>query len=690
MSNQAYKHWILEEGEKGISWLWLDKADSSVNVLSSDVLGEMEQIVAHLEQYPPKGLVIASKKDAGFLAGADIKEFTGLKTQDQVMDQLQCGQNLFLRVQRLKCTTVAAIHGQCMGGGTELALACDYRVADEAPDCKIGLPEVRLGIHPGYGGTVRLSRLIDDFQALVLMVGGRLVNGKTADKLGIVDVTTQRRHLYEVAEQIARGDLKPGRRTTLTSRLLAFKPLRRLAASIAARQLKKKVNPKHYPAPFQLVRLWRDLPSGDEPAYLAEAESVASLLGDPIARRAIENLVRVFLLERELKGRAKQQAFTGKHIHVVGAGVMGGEIAAWCALRGFRVSLQDAKAAYIAPAMARAYNLFKKRLKSEELVQAAMDRLTPDVTGGAVSQADLVIEAITENLEVKQTLYATLEPRMKKGALLASNTSSIPLEELSAKLTNPGRLVGIHFFNPVAMMQLVEVVRGKNTSDESVSEALALVNAIGKLPIEVKSAPGFLINRVLMSYLAEAMRLYSEGVPPAVIDREAVRFGMPMGPIELADVVGLDICKAVASKLIEALGGDSGDDEIGKVIDARVTAGKLGKKTGEGFYKWSKGKPKKATAGSGDVSPGVLDRMLFSMLNESMQCLAEGIVGDVESLDLGMIFGTGFPPFHGGPIQYIKSMGQAQCKDRLEELASLNGQRFMPQPGWAAIRLGQE
>ena len=366
---------------------------------------------------------------------------------------------------------------------------------------------------------------------------------------------------------------------------------------------------------------------------------------------------------------------------------MGGDIAVWCALRGFNVSLQDARAEFIAPAMGRAYSLFKKRLKSEELVQAAMDRLMPDVNGDAVGSADLVIEAITEKLEAKQSLYAALEPKMKKGALLASNTSSIPLEELSAKLKNPDRLVGIHFFNPVAMMQLVEVVRGDNSSDESVGEAMAFVNAIGKLPIEVKSAPGFLVNRVLMSYLAEAMRLYSEGVSPEVIDREAVRFGMPMGPIELADVVGLDICQAVATELIAAFGGDASEDKIGKVIESRVTEGKLGKKSGEGFYKWVKGKPKKAPSGSGYVSPEVIDRMVFSMLNESVQCLAEGIVKDPESLDLGMIFGTGFPPFHGGPIQYIKALGQNECKERLEQLAGVNGQRFTPKPGWAELQL---
>jgi 3-hydroxyacyl-CoA dehydrogenase/enoyl-CoA hydratase/3-hydroxybutyryl-CoA epimerase len=687
MSNQAYKNWTLEEDENDLIWLWLDKADSSVNVLSSEVMGELEEIVAQLEKKPPKGLIIASKKEAGFLAGADISEFTGLTTHEQVMEKLQRGQNLFLRIERLKCTTVAAIHGHCMGGGTELALGCDYRVADEANECKIGLPEVKLGIHPGYGGAVRLPRLIDDFQALMLMVAGRVINGKAAGKLGMVDVATQRRHLYDVARKIASGELKPSRRTTLVSRLLAIKPLRGIAAKIATSQLKKKVNPKHYPAPFQLVQFWRDLPSGDEPAYLAEAESVASLFRDPIGLRATKNLVRVFLLDREIKGRAKQHQFKGKHIHVVGAGVMGGDIAAWCALRGFKASLQDAKAEFIAPAMGRAYSLFKKRLKSEEQIQAAMDRLMPDVKGDAVGSADLVIEAITEKLDAKKSLYATLEPKMKKGALLASNTSSIPLEELSQGLANPDRLVGIHFFNPVAMMQLVEVVRGDNSSDESVGTALAFVNAIGKLPIEVKSAPGFLVNRVLMSYLAESMRLYSEGVSPEVIDREAVRFGMPMGPIELADVVGLDICKAVASELIEAFGGNSDEDEVGKVIDERVDAGKLGKKTGEGFYTWSKGKPKKAPTGNGYVSPEVIDRMVFSMLNESVQCLAEGIVQDAQSLDLGMIFGTGFPPFHGGPMEYIRELDQEACQERLTQLAKSHGKRFTPQPGWKKIQL---
>lgn len=675
-------NWKLEEGADGVSTLWLNKAESSVNVLSNDVLSEFEHIVGMLEQNTPKGLIITSSKSAGFLAGADISEFTELESREEIMAAVQRGQNLFLRIERLSCTTVAAIHGHCMGGGTELALACNYRVADEANECKIGLPEVKLGIHPGYGGAVRLPRLIDDFQALMLMMAGRAVNGRVAKKMGIVDIATQQRHMFEVAHRVASGKLSPKRKQTLVSRLLAIKPLRNLAASIATSQLKKKANPDHYPAPFQLIKLWRDLPGGDEPAYLAEAESFAGLFELPNGRRAIENLVRIFLLDTELKGRAKAHKFDGKRVHVIGAGVMGGDIAAWCALKGFHVTLQDAKAEFIAPAIGRAHKLFTKKLKSSEKIQAAMDRLMPDLTGDGVGSADLVIEAITERLDAKQSLYGSVEPRMKPGALLASNTSSIPLEELSSKLTDPERLVGIHFFNPVAMMQLVEVVRGKNTSDDSVNTALAFVNAIGKLPIEVKSAPGFLVNRVLMSYQAEAMRLFDEGVAPEVIDAEAVKFGMPMGPIELADTVGLDICQAVAGELIAAFGGEDNG-----VISQRVEQGKLGRKSGEGFYKWVKGKPRKQPVPSGYVSPDIADRMIYSMLNECMQCLAEGIVTDPESLDMGMIFGTGFAPFRGGPIQYIKALGQNECEARLNELAAPDRLRFKPQPGWNQIAL---
>ena len=684
MSIDTLKHWKYSLDDKNVGTLILDKEGTAVNVLSSDVLTELEEVVTYLESNTPPGLVIVSAKKAGFLAGADVNEFTGLKSRDEVLAVVQRGQQLFLRIERLACTTVAVIHGHCMGGGAELALACDYRVADKARGCKIGLPEVKLGIHPGYGGVVRLSKLIDPFQALMLMMAGSVIDGKTASKKGLVDIATDDRHIDEVGYSIASGKLKPTRKTSLVSKLLDVQLARNIAAKLAKRGLDKKANPDHYPAPYRLLELWRELPQaiakGDEAAYLAEAESFAMLFDGEESRRAIENLVRIFLLDKELKGRAKGAKFDGKRVHVVGAGVMGGDIAAWCALSGFDVTLQDANPEFIAPAMARAHKLFKKKLRAPEKVQAAMDRLMPDPNADGVPSADLIIEAISEKLEAKQGLYAALEPRMKPGALLASNTSSIPLEDLAANLSKPDRLVGIHFFNPVAMMQLVEVVRGKNSSDASVGEALAFVNAIGKLPIEVKSAPGFLVNRVLMTYLSEAMKLYEEGVPPEAIDKAAVDFGLPMGPIELADTVGIDICQAVASELIAAFGGK----DTGLLTDL-IAKEKLGKKSGEGFYKWEKGKPVKDKSADLTYSSDVQDRMTHMMLNESMQCLAEGIVTDADALDMGMIFGTGFPPFLGGPIEHIRRLGQDSCKTRLEELSEGGNDRFAPKSGWLEV-----
>ena len=684
MSMQKLKHWNYSVDDNGIASLALDKAGSSVNVLSSDVLTELETAVSHIEANLPKGLVLSSAKSAGFLAGADINEFTGIKTEDDAMALLQRGQALFLRVERLKCTTVAVIHGACMGGGAELALACDYRVADKARSCKIGLPEVKLGIHPGYGGAVRLPKLIDSFQALMLMLAGRALDGRAAAKMGFVDIATDLRYIEDVGYKVASGKIKPKRKTTLVSKALEFQPARNLAAMVAKRGLQKKANPEHYPAPYRLLELWRTLPAeiakGDEAAYRAEAESFAMLFGGDNSRRAIENLVRIFLLDKELKGRAKKAKFDGDRVHVVGAGVMGGDIAAWCALSGFQVTLQDAKPEFIAPAMARAHKLFSKKLRAPEKVQAAMDRLMPDPNGLGVPSADVVIEAITEKLEAKQGLYAALEPKMKRGALLATNTSSIPLEELSKKLKRPKQLVGIHFFNPVALMQLVEVVRGDNTSDASVGKAMAFVNRISKLPIEVKSSPGFLVNRVLMTYMGEAMKLYQEGIPPEAIDKAAVDFGLPMGPIELSDVVGIDVCQAVASELIEAYGGkDTG------ILSGMIDQKKLGKKSGEGFYEWKKGKPVKNKSADLSYSKSTQDRMAYMLLNEAMQCLAEGIITDADALDMGMIFGTGFPPFQGGPIQLIRTLGQENCKKRLDELAAEQDDRFIPKPGWFEV-----
>ncbi len=678
-----YRHWKRELRADGVLHVQIDVAESSVNVLSQAVLDELQLLIQEIEQAPATAVILSSAKTAGFLAGADINEFLELKSREAVVAKLRPVDDLFLRIERLPCPTVALIHGHCLGGGLELALACSYRVADQSAESKIGLPEVKLGIHPGYGGAVRLSRLINPLSALNLMLAGRLLDGRQAAKMGVVDVATQQRHLMTAALQLALRGRKPKRKRSFSANLLSIGPARQIASQLAHRQLKKRVREEHYPAPFRLLDFWTDLPAGDEPAYQAEAESVASLFDHPNGARAAHNLVQLFLRDREIKGRAKAVEFAGRHVHVVGAGVMGGDIAAWCALRGFTVTLQDAKAEWIGPAIGRAHKLFERKEREAWRVNRCMDRLIPDALGDGVAHADLVIEAITENLQAKTQLYAKLEPRMKAGAILASNTSSIPLEELAAGLNQPQRLVGIHFFNPVAQMQLVEIVAGQHSGAEQLALARAFVNRLGKLPIDVKSSPGFLVNRVLMAYLAESLRLLEEGYDPRFIDQVAEKLGFPMGPIELSDTVGLDICQAVARELIPILGG-----EESALLNARVEKKELGKKTGQGFYTWTKGKADKSRVrGKTSGRELVRDRLLYALLNEAVQCLAEGIVSDADALDLAMVFGTGFPPFHGGPMSHIRELGQEHCVARLQELAEQVDPRFAPNSGWAAVRL---
>ena len=365
-------------------------------------------------------------------------------------------------------------------------------------------------------------------------------------------------------------------------------------------------------------------------------------------------------------------------VHVIGAGVMGGDIAAWCALRGFDVTLQDREMKFIQPALDRAQELFAKRLKTPDRIQPVAARLKADVDGKGITDADLVIEAIFENLQAKQDLYRKTEPAMKPGALLASNTSSIPLDELRTAVATPERFLGLHYFNPVAQMPLVEIVRQDRLDEANEKRTLAFCKAIDKLPVPVKGTPGFLVNRILMPYLLESMRLFKEGVPGSVLDKAAKKFGMPMGPIELADTVGLDVAASVGKELGEFLGL-----EIPEGLDEYIAAGKKGKKTGEGFYKWENGKPVKPEVDPNYHAPDdITVRMILPMLNESVSCLHDGVVEDADLLDAGVIFGTGFAPFRGGPIEYVRSEGAEKIKAQLEALAGKYGKRFAPKAGW--------
>jgi 3-hydroxyacyl-CoA dehydrogenase/enoyl-CoA hydratase/3-hydroxybutyryl-CoA epimerase len=669
-----FNHWQTSEGDDGVVTLTLDHADSRVNAISRAVLDELEQIVERLAIDKPAGVIIHSAKPSGFAVGADIKEFVEYARHDTVLENIEHGQRVYEALARLPCPTVAAVHGACMGGGTELILACHQRIAAEDEKTRIALPEVMLGIHPGWGGTARLPRLIGATDALPLMLTGKSLSAKRALELGVVDRIARPAELLAEARLLLRH--APPRPFARRVKAWASNTwlARQILAPMVLKQTAAKVRKEHYPAPFAMIDVWKRGGSSIQQRLKIEARSVAKLAKTPAA----ENLIRLFFLQERLKGQGNDVEAGIQHVHVVGAGVMGGDIAAWAAFKGFDVTLQDREMKYIQPALDRARQLYEKKLKAPEKVEAAIHRLRADVDGSGVASADLAIEAIYENAEAKRALYGQIEPQFQADEILASNTSSIPLDELRQGLQAPKRFLGLHFFNPVAQMPLVEVVRHDQLDPAIEKRALAFCKALGKLPVAVKGTPGFLVNRILMPYLLEALRLYSEGVPGAVLDREAKKFGMPMGPIELADTVGLDVCASVGKELAPFLGL-----ELPSGLDERLDAGKRGKKDGQGLYVWQDGKPEKPEVDKDYVMPPDLqDRMILPMVNEAVACLADGVVDDADLLDAGVIFGTGFAPFRGGPIRYARSVGVDQLKSRLEQLGRSYGERFKPKHGW--------
>jgi 3-hydroxyacyl-CoA dehydrogenase / enoyl-CoA hydratase / 3-hydroxybutyryl-CoA epimerase len=669
-------HFRLETDNDGIAWLHMDKADAGTNVLGSEVLRELDRHLEAIANRAPRGLVILSDKANGFIAGADIHEFTRIRNEAEALELIRLGQSVFNRLAAIGFPTVALIHGFCLGGGLELALACRYRVALDSPGTRLGLPEVRLGIHPGFGGGARLTPLVGSLKAMDLMLSGRSIDARQARRIGLVDRLAPERYLRAAARLLVL-DAPPPARPGWQDRLSNHSLVRPLLARVLRRQVAAKASRLHYPAPYALIDIWQKY--ADDPAQMlqAEADSIASLVKGITAR----NLIRVFLLQEQLKSLGRDTAWKPGAVHVIGAGTMGGDIAAWCALRGFRVSLQDQSPERIAPAMKRAHGLFKRRLKDPLAIQAAMDRLLPDHKGLGVGRADIVIEAIFEDAEVKRTLYRDIEPRMPANAVLATNTSSIPLEELSGVLARPERLVGLHFFNPVPVMQLVEIVNGRSTAAEVSGKAMAFIRLLDRLPLPVSSTPGFLVNRILMPYLLEAVKLESEGVPAAIIDRAATAFGMPMGPLELADTTGLDICLHVAQILCGHF-----HTEIPERLQQLVAAGRLGKKSGRGFYRYDKGKAVKRVKTGGNWNlQEITDRLVLRLLNEAVACLRERVVENSDLLDAGMIFATGFAPFRGGPMHYIDAIGASVMRGQLQQLEQLRGKRFTPDSGWETV-----
>ena len=635
------QHWNLTRESDGLARLTLDRADATTNTLGAPVLAELNEALDLLDRDPPRALVIASGKANGFIAGADVEEFSQLDNEAGALALVKRGWDTFERLAAVKYPTLALVRGFCLGGGLELALACRYRVCVDEPGTRLGLPEVMLGIVPGWGGMKRLPRLAGAPAALDLMLTGRTIDARRAKRLGIADESVPAR----IMENTVRGLLKslPAPRRLGFAQSLTLNPLvRRFIAAQARKQVAKRARREHYPAPYAILDIWVKYDGNALAVPPSDPASIPSLLKTPTAT----NLIRLFGLQERLKSLGKEGDFKAAHVHVVGAGTMGGDIAAWCALRGLTVTLQDQNAERLAPAMGRAAKLFADRLRDPRRVRDATDRLLPDVAGAGVARADVIIEAIFENVDAKRSLFAALEAKAKPGAILATNTSSIPLEDIATAMADPTRLIGLHFFNPVAKMMLVEIVQGRATQAGLTAPAAAFVRQIDRLPLPVKSAPGFLVNRVLAPYMMEAVRRYQLGEPREKIDQAAMKFGMPMGPLELMDMVGLDIANHVGQELNLA-------PETDTVLASLVKQGKLGKKTGEGFYVWVEGKPKREEAVYDQAELARLGRELVKpMLDEAERALADQVVASADHVDAGVIFGTGFAPFRGGPIHY--------------------------------------
>ena len=671
--------WNLDVDADRIAWLTIDTPGSSTNVLSAGVLEELGAMLERIREVKPAGVVVRSGKASGFIAGADIKEFLGLRTPEEAYALIRRGQLVLDALENLPCPSVAAIHGFALGGGLELALACTYRVGADDASLALGLPEVQLGIHPGFGGTVRAVRLIGVRPSLELMLKGRPFKGARALELGLLDGLAAPADLGASAKRLLQ-QAPPRRTAPFVEKLLNLKAMRPFVARQAAATLRSTVSRDHYPAPYAIVDLWQQYGGVGAASYEAEARSIAALMCTASSR----NLVRVFLLQTRLKGLGGKPNATFRNVHVIGAGVMGGDIAAWAALRGMAVTLQDQSEELIMPAIARARALFGKRLKEPGAVDEALGRLRADVAGEGAAAADVVIEAIVENQDAKQALYAALEPKLKPDGLLATNTSSIKIEQLAAKMAEPGRLVGIHFFNPVPQMQLVEIVQGRDTQPQALQRAIWFTRKLDKLPLPCKSSPGFVVNRILMPYLNEALFALAEGIPAEIIDAAGTHFGMPVGPIELADVVGLDVALHVGRVLAEAFGR-----QVPDILVRQVEQKKLGRKSGEGFYVWRDGKAVHSAA-QGQAPPSDLeDRLILPMLNEAVALLREGVVEDADLLDAGAIFATGFAPFRGGPLQYARTRGVPEILERLGALRASHGERFRPDAGWSLLRSGE-
>jgi len=691
----------VERRSSGLAHLVMDHPTRKINVLDADAMASLEAALTDLEASPPPGILVLSGKPGSFIAGADIDAIAGITDADHVHTLVRRGQAAFSRLAALPCPKVAAVDGVCLGGGTELALACDSRIASEEPRTQIGLPEVMLGIFPAWGGTTRLPRLVGLPAALDLILTGRALDGRRAEKLGLIAravpaawlVEFAERHLAHIARRSAkqrRDHYQPG--SFMEWFLDATAPGRSIVFSQARKSVLARTGGV-YPAPLAALQvLEHTYGRHEEHGFLAEASAVSPLVVGPVCK----NLVRIFRLSEDAK-RANVVADPGvqaaavQRMALVGAGVMGAGIAELAARQGITVRMREIKPEALQKGLQTIRGVIdernrKKRAAARE-VDAQMARVLPTLDLTGMAHADFALEAVVEDLDVKRRVFAELEVRIPPAALLATNTSSLSVDALAAGLLHPGRFVGFHFFNPVHRMPLVEVVRGSRTSDAALVTAVALARRFGKTPVVVKDSPGFLVNRVLMPYLREALHMIEEGFAVPDLDAAMRAFGMPMGPFEVVDEVGLDVAHKVGAVLVNAFPERMAASPI---LEKLVASGRLGRKNGRGFYR-HRGRERTPDRGIYGVlglhSPrrsqtveALGERMVLTMINEAARCLEDGIVAGPAQVDLGMVFGAGFPPWRGGVLRHADTIGLPAVVDRLRALRAEKGPRFEPCP----------
>ncbi|MEM9079179.1 MAG: 3-hydroxyacyl-CoA dehydrogenase NAD-binding domain-containing protein [Verrucomicrobiota bacterium] len=667
-----------EDFEDGMVHVVFDRPGSSANLFDEETLRELGAIVEGIAaDESVTGVVFRSAKERIFLAGADLNSLTRVRTKEAFGKVIDLGQETFEKIAGLKVPTVAAIHGAAPGGACELALACDYRIGTRDKATQIGLPEVLLGILPGWGGTARLPRLIGLPKALTAILTGKLYAAEHARKIGLLDGVVHRENLLEEASRLlARGKRKKSR--------IGFEsrwPMTVLVKSKAQAAMLKQTR-GHYPAAISALEITcRGHVGSVRSALKREREAFVELAMTP----ECANLMRIFHLQERAKklgvpsGMEPVEATRVERTVVVGAGVMGAGIAQWNAARGLPVLLKDLSAEALAKGMAAIDKVLGAAVKKRALTQVeareARDRITPVSAAVPMQRADLVIEAAVERIDLKKRIFQDLETCTNTKTVLATNTSALSIASIAKGLKAPERVVGIHFFNPVHKMKLVEVVRGPQTDGRTLATAIAYVKRIGKFPLVVNDAPGFLVNRVLMPYLIEAIRFFRDGVPVKEIDEVMLDFGMPMGPLRLADEVGFDVCQHVAEDLQERLEKPVPIDETLKTM---MQGGLMGRKSGKGFYDYSR-RPEvlsellRYQRGTKAMTKDeIRDRLVLLMVNESARCLAEGVVESADDVDFGMIQGTGWAPFRGGPCTYAEERGLGEVVARMEELAQVD------------------